>query len=76
MSLIAEVFSNYRLRKRWLLKSAKGPVSEQSSAVNVLARRKCRGNLDSTTFTLISHLTEINRVRKSCSKSDLKSWDC
>ena len=63
-------FRDCLLRKKWLLKYIRGPVSEQNSEVNMLTGPK---HLHSTTFIFFLHLSEINWVGKSFSKSDVKS---
>ena len=64
MSLI-NYFRNYWLRKTWLIKCIKCPVSENPSAVNILTSPKNCCNLQKITFILLFHHAEPNWVRKS-----------
>ena len=64
MILMADVFPKLRTRKRWLNKSLKSPVSEDSSTSNMVRGTKNCWNLNHTTFTIIVDHRESNWVGK------------
>ena len=60
-------FLTYGLRKTWLDKCLKSPVSEVPSSNNMVNGQKHCGNLNDSSFTIIIDHSEGNSVEKSVS---------
>ena len=60
-------FGSYGLRKPWLHKCLKSPVSEDPSESNMVNRPKHCSNLNHSTFTIFIDQCEGNGVAKSLS---------
>ena len=69
-------FWTYGLRKTWLDKCLKSPVSEDPSTSHVLNRPNHWWNLKSSSFTIFIGHCEGNSVAKSLSCWYEKYWDC
>ena len=66
----------YRLRKTWLDKCLKSPVSEDSSTSNMVTESKHCWNLDYGTFIIFIDQCEENSVGKSLSQWLSKYYEC
>ena len=61
-------FQNYRLRKMWLDKCLKSPVSEDRSKNSMEKGPKHCSNINHSTFSLFIDKCEGNSVEKSLSE--------
>ena len=61
-------FWTYRLRKTWLDKCQKNPVSQEPSSGNVVNRRKHSSKLNDSTFTIFIDTCADNSGWKSLSE--------
>ena len=69
-------FGNHGLRKRWLDKCLKNPVSEDPFTANIASGPKHSCNLDDGTFTIFIDHCECEWVGKSLFNCYTKSQDC
>ena len=69
-------FRNYGLRKKWLDKYLKIPVSGHRSTVNTLKGPKHCWNLHGGTFIIYSHNFDGKKVENSLLWWNLKSYEC
>ena len=76
MTLIADVFLKFRLRKTWLDKCVKSPVSEDPSTSNMVNGLKDCSKLNDSTFTIFIDTCAANSGLKSLSEWYAKAQDC
>ena len=69
-------FWTYELRKTWLDKCLKSPVSEDPSTSNTVNRLKIGLNLNESSFTIFIDPCEGNSGWKSVSEWSAKYQDC
>ena len=76
MTLLADVFLNFRLWEAWLDKCLRSPVSEDSATSNIVNGLKYCWKLNDSTFTIFIDTCAGTSGSKSISEWCAKSQDC
>ena len=75
MTLIDFLFAELRTPKTWSDRCPKSPISEESSASNIVNLPKHCRNLRQSTFMIFNDHCQVNWVGKSLFYWHSKSWD-